>query len=142
MSYYDYKIGLVIKVLCIVNFTLISFEKSFFILFTFNKDSVDSFTLDSFHYRSLTLMSISLLFLLLIWKKYWVFSLSKLRFTANCIFFHFGSFLLLKPNFKADPISKVSLLSFTSVDLYGRSSPDSDDTESVTSMTSEHEKCT
>ncbi|CAB4446047.1 unnamed protein product [Rhizophagus irregularis] len=36
------------------------------------------------------------------------FSLSKLRFTANCIFFHFGSFTLLKPNFKADPISKVT----------------------------------
>ncbi|CAB4423308.1 unnamed protein product [Rhizophagus irregularis] len=121
-------------------------------------------------------MSISLLFLLLIWKKYWVFSfdflskedlllstlaksrfffvvkakiyrqlcffftsvlsrffslsklrftancvffhfgsftlgffsLSKLRFTANCVFFHFGSFTLLKPNFKADPISKVT----------------------------------
>ncbi|CAB4430135.1 unnamed protein product [Rhizophagus irregularis] len=102
-------------------------------------------------------MSISLLFLLLIWKKYWVFSfdflskedlllstlaksrfffvvkakiyrqlcffftslipsyfplwrslgffsLSKLRFTANCVFFHFGSFTLLKLNFKADPL--------------------------------------
>ncbi|CAB4446019.1 unnamed protein product [Rhizophagus irregularis] len=36
------------------------------------------------------------------------FSLSKLRFTANCVFFHFGSFTLLKPNFKADPISKVT----------------------------------
>ncbi|CAB4435843.1 unnamed protein product [Rhizophagus irregularis] len=37
------------------------------------------------------------------------FSLSKLRFTANlCFFFHFGSFTLLKPNFKADPISKVT----------------------------------
>ncbi|CAB4434908.1 unnamed protein product [Rhizophagus irregularis] len=36
------------------------------------------------------------------------FSLSKLRFTANCVFFHFGSFTLLKLNFKADPISKVT----------------------------------
>ncbi|CAB4435770.1 unnamed protein product [Rhizophagus irregularis] len=36
------------------------------------------------------------------------FSLSKQRFTANCIFFHFSSFTLLKPNFKADPISKVT----------------------------------
>ncbi|CAB4446020.1 unnamed protein product [Rhizophagus irregularis] len=32
------------------------------------------------------------------------FSLSKLRFTANCVFFHFGSFTLLKLNFKADPL--------------------------------------
>ncbi|CAB4434631.1 unnamed protein product [Rhizophagus irregularis] len=115
-----------------------SFEKRLFVLFTFNKDSVDSFTLDSFYYRSLTLMSISLLFLLLIWKKYWVFSfdflskedlllstlaksqsyigsfpLLKLNFKADPISkvtFHFGSFTLLKPNFKADPISKVPLL--------------------------------
>ncbi|GET52004.1 hypothetical protein GLOIN_2v1847556 [Rhizophagus irregularis DAOM 181602=DAOM 197198] len=38
-----------------------------------------------------------------------------LRFTANCVFFHFGSFTLLKPNFKADLIFKVPLLPFTSV---------------------------
>ncbi|CAB4445466.1 unnamed protein product [Rhizophagus irregularis] len=49
-----------------------------------------------------------------------------------------GSFPLLKSNFKADPISKVTF----HFDSYGRSSPDSDDTESVTSTTSEHEKCT
>ncbi|CAB4423306.1 unnamed protein product [Rhizophagus irregularis] len=133
-------------------------------------------------------MSISLLFLLLIWKKYWVFSfdflskedlllstLAKSRFFFRsfpllkpnfkadplllstlaksrvffvvkakiyrqlCFFFtSVGSFPLLKPNFKADPISKVTF----HFDSYGRSSPDSDDTESVTSTTSEHEKCT
>ncbi|CAB4445463.1 unnamed protein product [Rhizophagus irregularis] len=69
-------------------------------------------------------MSISLLFLLLIWKKYWVFSfdflskedlllstLAKVFFVVKtkiyrqlCFFFHFGSFPLLKPNFKADPL--------------------------------------
>ncbi|CAB4413505.1 unnamed protein product [Rhizophagus irregularis] len=89
-------------------------------------------------------MSISLLFLLLIWKKYWIFSfdflskedlllstLAKSRFffvvkakiyRQLCFFFtspnfkadpiskvtfHFGFFTLLNPNFKADPISKV-----------------------------------
>ncbi|CAB4413504.1 unnamed protein product [Rhizophagus irregularis] len=97
-------------------------------------------------------MSISLLFLLLIWKKYWIFSfdflskedlllstLAKSRFffvvkakiyRQLCFFFtspnfkadpiskvtfHFGFFTLLNPNFKADPISKVPLLPFTSV---------------------------
>ncbi|CAB4413508.1 unnamed protein product [Rhizophagus irregularis] len=112
-----------------------SFEKRLFVLFTFNKDSVDSFTLDSFHYGSLTLMSISLLFLLLIWKKYWIFSfdflskedlllstLAKSRFffvvkakiyRQLCFFFTSvlsRFFTLLKLNFKADPISKVPLL--------------------------------
>ncbi|GET63853.1 hypothetical protein GLOIN_2v1847556 [Rhizophagus irregularis DAOM 181602=DAOM 197198] len=114
-------------------------------------------------------MSISLLFLLLIWKKYWFFNLIsflkktsyfplwrslgsftllKPNFKADLIFkvpllpFTSVFFTLLKPNFKTDPISKVPLLPFTSVDSYGCNSPDNDDTASVTSTTSEHEKCT
>ncbi|CAB5387583.1 unnamed protein product [Rhizophagus irregularis] len=74
-----------------------------------------SFTLDSFHNGSL--MSISLLFLLLIWKKYWFFNL--ISFLKKTFYFplwrSLGSFTLLKPNFKANLIFKVPLLPFTSV---------------------------
>ncbi|GET60923.1 hypothetical protein GLOIN_2v1847556 [Rhizophagus irregularis DAOM 181602=DAOM 197198] len=74
-----------------------------------------SFTLDSFHNGSL--MSISLLFLLLIWKKYWFFNL--ISFLKKTSYFplwrSLSSFTLLKPNFKADLIFKVPLLPFTSV---------------------------
>ncbi|CAB4402442.1 unnamed protein product [Rhizophagus irregularis] len=63
-------------------------------------------------------MSISLLFLLLIWKKYWVFSfdfLSKedlLLSTLAKSQSYIGSFPLLKPNFKADPLLLSTLAKF------------------------------
>ncbi|CAB4402438.1 unnamed protein product [Rhizophagus irregularis] len=130
-------------VLCVTRF----FHSRFFLLRKFNFN-VNFVTLPSSH-----LEKILKTFYFPLWRSLGFFFVVKAKiyrqlcffFTSVLshlppivFFFHFGSFPLLKPNFKADPISKVTF----HFDSYGRSSPDSDDTESVTSTTSEHEKCT
>ncbi|CAB4402439.1 unnamed protein product [Rhizophagus irregularis] len=102
-------------VLCVTRF----FHSRFFLLRKFNFN-VNFVTLPSSH-----LEKILKTFYFPLWRSLGFFSLSKLRFTANCVFFSLRFF----------PVT-------FHFDSYGRSSPDSDDTESVTSTTSEHEKCT
>ncbi|CAB4446049.1 unnamed protein product [Rhizophagus irregularis] len=139
-------------VLCVTRF----FHSRFFSLRKFNFN-VNFVTLPSSHLEKILgffhlISFLKKTFYFPLWRSLGFFSLSKLRFTANCVFFslrffhvkakiyrqlcffftsvgsfpllkpnfkadpiskvtfHFGSFTLLKPNFKADPISKVPLL--------------------------------